>query len=181
MDDEEKWDELVNQIRWGLNTTLNSSTGKSPYELLFGYTPRGCEGIEIVNSLDDQTVERNIHKSRSEALKRIEMRQEDAKERYDAKRCNPISYAVGQQVLIKRRKVSNDGKSSKLLPKFEGPFVVTKVLNADRYVIEDIPGACRSKKTYSGIIAVDDLKPYKGYMSDSEVDSDQETEDRSSD
>lgn len=45
MDEEEKWDELINQVRWGLNTTINSSTGKSAYELLFGYSPRGDAGI----------------------------------------------------------------------------------------------------------------------------------------
>lgn len=58
-----------------------------------------------------------------------------------------------------------------MLPKFDGPFVVTKVLDADRYVIEDIIGSCRSKKKYHGIIAVHDLKLYKGYMTDSEGES----------
>jgi hypothetical protein len=38
-DDERKWDEAVKSIQWGLNTTLNKTTGKTPYELLLGYRP----------------------------------------------------------------------------------------------------------------------------------------------
>jgi hypothetical protein len=41
-DDERKWDEAVKSIQWGLNTTSNKTTGKTPYELLLGYRPRHC-------------------------------------------------------------------------------------------------------------------------------------------
>jgi transposase InsO family protein len=39
-DDERKWDETLRTIQWGLNTTVNKTTGKTPYELLLGYQPR---------------------------------------------------------------------------------------------------------------------------------------------
>ncbi|KAJ8913160.1 hypothetical protein NQ315_006078, partial [Exocentrus adspersus] len=40
-DDERRWDEAVSGVRWGLNSTINSTTGKSSQELFFGYRPRG--------------------------------------------------------------------------------------------------------------------------------------------
>ncbi|KAJ8931367.1 hypothetical protein NQ314_015734 [Rhamnusium bicolor] len=39
--DETCWDSVVSQVQWGINSTINSTAGKSPYELFFGYRPRG--------------------------------------------------------------------------------------------------------------------------------------------
>ncbi|KAK9754785.1 hypothetical protein QE152_g988 [Popillia japonica] len=50
-DDEERWDMAVSRVRWGLNSTNNSSTEKSPYELLFGYEPRGVAESVLSNEI----------------------------------------------------------------------------------------------------------------------------------
>lgn len=36
-EDEEPWGETVSKVKWRINSTVNSATGKSPYEILFGY------------------------------------------------------------------------------------------------------------------------------------------------
>ena len=52
-------------------------------------------------------------------------------------------------VLVRKRKGTNDGLSRKLL---------SKVLPNDRYVVEDIPGAQRTQKFYTGVQSVSNLK-----------------------
>lgn len=58
-------------------------------------------------------------------------------------------------------KYSNDGKSRKLYTKYHWPFSITKVLDYDRYVVEDIPGAKCSQKAYTGICLSEKLKQFR--------------------
>lgn len=50
------------------------------------------------------------------------------------------------------------GDSSKLLPHYKGPYVITEVLPNDRYRVSDIAGLQRTRKSYDGIAAVDQIK-----------------------
>lgn len=36
-EDEDPWGETVSKVKWRINSTVNSATGKSPYEIFFGY------------------------------------------------------------------------------------------------------------------------------------------------
>jgi hypothetical protein len=47
-----------------------------------------------------------------------------------------------------------------LLQKYSGPYVIKRVLDSDRFVITDLPGATRSQKPYEGVISVEKMKPY---------------------
>jgi hypothetical protein len=47
-----------------------------------------------------------------------------------------------------------------LLQKYSGPYVIKRVLDSDRFVITDLPGATRSLKPYEGVISVEKMKPY---------------------
>jgi len=55
---------------------------------------------------------------------------------------------------------SQQGVSSKLIPKFIGPYVVSKVLHNDRYFIEDVDNFQQSQVPYSCIWAVHSMKPW---------------------
>lgn len=102
----------------------------------------------------------DINETREEAKRNIEAAQTVQKAYYDAKRKSCRKYDVGRQVVLRKNVFVNDGKSKKLLPKYSGPYVVTKVLDYGRYVIEDLPGTRRSRKRYQGICSADKLKPY---------------------
>lgn len=52
------------------------------------------------------------------------------------------------------------GQIKKLLPKYAGPYRITKVLDNDRYVVEDVPGAPRSQKPYTGVYPGEKLRMY---------------------
>ncbi|KAJ8950969.1 hypothetical protein NQ318_006353 [Aromia moschata] len=159
-DDESRWDQGIGRIKFGINSTLCKSTGKTPHELMFGYCPRGINDSFLSSEVGNSEYSTTLSERREQAKQNIERDQVKQKKRYDSKRLVDIKYQVGQQVLMKRNIGINDGKSRKLLPKYAGPFIITAVLDKDRYVVEDLPGTNRSQKKYSGICAVDKLQPF---------------------
>ena len=89
-------------------------------------------------------------------------------------------YEVGEQVLIRKKVASNDGKSKKTLAKYSGPYVVTKISPHDRYCIEDLPGSYRSQKAYKGVSAVDHMKPFSTKVSSDETSEESNEEENDS-
>ncbi|KAJ8913126.1 hypothetical protein NQ315_006044 [Exocentrus adspersus] len=92
-----------------------------------------------------------LEKLREEVSQTILSRQKYQKEWYDKNHVTPKTFGVGQQVLVRRAKGPNDGQSRKLEPRYKGPFVVTKILDHDRYVINEIPGSKHTRTAYTGI------------------------------
>lgn len=161
MTDEAKWDEEVAKVRWGLNSTKNSTTGKSPYELFFGYVPRGVANAMIANEVElEPSYDSNLKKTRKEVKEVIEVKQKEQKSRFDKKRSKGRKYVEGEQVLVRTTLGTNQGQSRKLLPKYSGPYVITKVLDNDRFAIEDAKGSTRSQRKYQGIVSLDKMKAY---------------------
>ncbi|KAJ3650016.1 hypothetical protein Zmor_021729 [Zophobas morio] len=158
MTDEEKWDKTVPKVRFAINNTINATTGKSAYELFFGYRPRGVGEAFLQNEIDTNDNSRDLDEIRTEAVIKTINEQQKQKQRFDKSRRKPREYAIGEQVLIRSPALTNDGKSRKCMPKYRGPFVVTKKLPNDRYCIEDMPGSYRSQKPYKGVCAIDKMK-----------------------
>lgn len=55
---------------------------------------------------------------------------------------------------------SQVGASSKLIPKFKGPYKISKVLENDRYLVEDVEGFQQTQIPYKGVWSVTNLKPW---------------------
>lgn len=172
VDDEERWDQEISKVRWGINSTVSSTTGKSPYEVFLGYRPRGVNDAYLSAEVcEDDPMDLGV--LRGQVSERIAEQQLVQKRAYDNRHALPRIYEVGQQVLVKRAKSSNEGKSKKLEPRFKGPYVITKVLDHDRYVVEDMPGAKRSRVAYKGICPSDKMKPYQVTVSSESSDEDE--------
>ncbi|KAJ8962296.1 hypothetical protein NQ318_018275 [Aromia moschata] len=174
--EEERWDEQVPQIQIAINTAVSKATGKTPYELLYGYKARGLvspllaqEVEELPKMFEDMTT------LRENVAARHARDQEKAKERYDKKRKKPKNYKKGDLVLVEKTELAPNNTSRKLLPKYSGPMVVSEVLPNDRYIVTDMEGTQRTRKrsTYKRTVAVDRMKPWvpSGGISDS-TDSD---------
>lgn len=175
-DNEDRWDDCIDRVQWGINTTVNSTTGKSPYEILMGYRPRGMNDAFLAHEICEEESPLELVEVRAKVAERIKEKQAVQKLHYDARHAKPKKFEVGQQVLVYKTKCYNDGKSKKLEPKYQGPFVITKVLDNDRYVVEDMPGAKRSQKAYTGICSSEKLKLFRTVVSS---DSSEKSEDDS--
>lgn len=175
-EDERKWDTVISPIVFSINSSINNATGKSPYELLFGYKPRGMHDSFLSGAVAEDQVENDIQKMREEAGKRIQKAQDRQKAYFDAKRKKRHEYQVGDLVVLRRANLANDGKSTKLVPKYNGPYVIKEVLNHDRYVVEDLPGSRRARKKYQGISSVDRMKPFTAACKSSSTDSESNAE-----
>lgn len=82
----------------------------------------------VLIATNDSHVQSEIETLRKEASENIKRSQERQKEAYDLKRLPVVVYSLGDLVKITKTNFKNDGKSKKLLPKFIGPFKVTKCL-----------------------------------------------------
>ncbi|KAJ8911033.1 hypothetical protein NQ315_017399 [Exocentrus adspersus] len=104
-EDETHWDEAVSQVRWGINSTVNSSTGKTPYEVFLGYRPRGINDAFLTAEVTVD-VHHDLETLRDNVSQRIEDHQRYEKERYDKKHAKPVTYSVGQHVVVRGRRTN---------------------------------------------------------------------------
>ncbi|KAI8114817.1 hypothetical protein CVS40_12849 [Lucilia cuprina] len=136
--EDKSWDEQLRRIQWSLNTMVNKTTGKTPQELLFGFQPRDILQNKLVLALHSSEVidDLTLQELRAETAEKINLQRQVAKKRYDQQHARPKEFGVGDLVLAENEATST-GTSRKLEPLYKGPFIITKVLDKDRYVIED--------------------------------------------
>ncbi|CAK1600859.1 unnamed protein product [Parnassius mnemosyne] len=139
--DEKAWDEHIRDIQIGLNTTVHKTTHKSPSELLFCFNINNrSQGIlsTIINDTLNVISSDELESVREEANKRIQAQQQKDVDRYNRHRKAGRKYKVGDLVRIERQ-VPHDGKSQKLVIKYQGPYRIIKALPHDRFIVEDTP------------------------------------------
>lgn len=155
---ERDWDKQLGKIQWGINNTVSSTTQKTPTEALFGVRMRD----NLSNKLEINTENDNdsLQTIREEISSNIAKDQEKQKSRHNSKRAPAVTYKVGDLVKISRNNYGNDGKSTKLLSKFIGPFRISEVLGNDRYRVTEVPGFPKRGKAYDSVIAVDRIRPW---------------------
>lgn len=98
------WDQLVSQPEFFYNDSVNKTIGKSPFQIVYGYHPRGiCElreskkHKEVSGHADDfdrsmREVHEQIKKTLSEANQKIKVRMDE--------RRRDILFEVGDCVLV---------------------------------------------------------------------------------
>ncbi|CAH2100995.1 unnamed protein product [Euphydryas editha] len=178
---DKSWDEFVPDIQIGLNTSVHKTTQKSPSELLFGFRASNTtEGI--LNDAISDTVKVNsseqLDEMRKKAGELIRLQQEKDSVRFNRKRKPGINYKIGDLIRVERDICSNNGKSKKLLPKFQGPYRIAKLLPHDRFLIEDTPITQKTKRRYESIVARDKIHPWLNLNTDlnSSTDNDDDSD-----
>ena len=152
-----KWDREIERVEFSINNNVSRSTGDTPSRLLFGVEQVGeksdCVRLMLNSMLD---TDRNLHEIRQEATANILKAQRSNEILYNKKRKEATAYNVGDYVMIKNVDTTA-GTNKKLLPKFKGPYEVTKILDHDIYIVEDIEGFQVTQIPYSGVLSPDNM------------------------
>lgn len=131
----------------GLNASVNASTQKTPSEALLGVRLRDSISIKL-----------NIGVDETKPVNAKELRNSIG--RHDMGRAPAFVYKEGDLVKITRTNFYNQGKSTKLLTKFTGPYIIVKSLGNDRYKIADISGFNKKRRPFESVVAADKMWPW---------------------
>ncbi|GJV06320.1 RNA-directed DNA polymerase [Tanacetum coccineum] len=169
-DNTKQWDLILPHTEFAYNRSVNRTTGKSPFEVVYGrnlITPLDLVPVPEVGQFSEEGADQSeqikeLHRSVQEQIIR---HNKQYKEHAD-KRRKQVLYREGDLVWIHLRKERFPaGRFGKLKPRGDGPFRVLKKINDNAYKIE-LPGHYNVSATFN----VADLSPYKG-DSDDEPDS----------
>lgn len=160
------WYKILPKAEFYINNTINKSTGEAPSKLLFGVMQRGKLSDSIATYLDDQTNDDsvNLKEIRSKAADKIVISQQQNETRVNKKRNPAPEYQSGDFVMI-RNFDNTPGTSKKLIPKFKGPYVITKKLRNNRYIVSDIEGFQNTQKPYQGTWEACNMRSWRNNQS----------------
>jgi hypothetical protein len=158
-----EWEEFLPIAEYAYNRARHSTTGKSPFEVVYGFNPLSPLDIlplplqEHIN-MDASARANYLKKMHEDTRHAIERHVQRLATKLNTNK-QPMIFNIGDLVWLHLRKerFPNECKS-KLLPRADGPFKVLERYNNNAYKI-DIP---RDKYSVSDIFNVKDLSPYHG-------------------
>lgn len=145
---QKKWDEKLEETQMAMNSTVNESTGKSPFFVVYGheYVPTGSrfaqlydENTRVQRKRDE--IEESFEEMRAQVKNQLIAAEKRNRERYDL-RARPQKFSIGETVWALNKKLSDasEGYSSKLDVKYlEGK--VENVVGQDVYWVKLETGA----------------------------------------
>ncbi|CAF0815266.1 unnamed protein product [Brachionus calyciflorus] len=184
-DNQNDWDKLLNKVAYAYNVTVHSSTGYTPYELMFGRKPKlpidlviyECEVPELDTSdsqdvlveppnPEQSTVERYLFQLKDHLLEafnkvrtNMDLRLEKTQLLYN-RNIKPAQYNEGDLVLKNVVTIKPD-LSKKLANKWEGPFLITKKFNDQNYQVR----SAKNPRAKARTVHHNRLKKYFGQFS----------------
>ncbi|CAH2008335.1 unnamed protein product [Acanthoscelides obtectus] len=154
---ENKWDTFVKPVQYAMNTTFNTATGMTAMELLAGFKGHSLSEGNVLSAVKRELERGDLKALRKSVEHRLSVEQKKQKERFDKARIQAKKYLVDDVVMVLKTDAPCTGASRKLVPKYKGPFKVTKVLYNDRYEVVDLR---ENYKRYKTVVAADKMKPW---------------------
>ena len=151
---QDDWVDLLPTAEFVINSRLNSATGHTPFELLYGYTPDFTipagrpTGIPLVDKRLQHL--RSLRIDAEAALRLSKERMKEGRPKfYEAS-----ALKVGDKVWLQAKQIKIHQQSAKLGPKQLGPFEITEVISDVDYRLA-LPPALKIHDVFH----VDDLSP----------------------
>jgi hypothetical protein len=155
------WDQILPQAEFAYNDSVNRSTGKSPFQILYGTQPRGVselresEQAETSSARAEEFAEA-MQELHAEVKQRLQKVNQEYKRRADQRK-RQLQFEVGDMVLAHLRKERFPrGTYNKLKMKKIGPCKVLKKFGENAYELELPEGI-----GISPIFNISDLYPYR--------------------
>jgi hypothetical protein len=162
-DSHSNWDAFLQASISAYNSCIHSSTGFSPYEVLFARKPRRVVDVILDSRVElngagiDQYV-RNLHVHAGKVVNRVNEQLDKARAKqknyYDKFINSSKVFKEGDFVLIATNK-QQVGQSKSFINHATGPHVIVKTFNDVNYVIKDLSSGRVQTIHYNR------LKPYK--------------------
>jgi Integrase zinc binding domain/Chromo (CHRromatin Organisation MOdifier) domain len=161
------WKRSLPRIRFNIMSTLNQSTGFSPFQLRFGKSPR------IIPPLINTPSPTSEHKSAQQIIEQLHLDVSEAKDNLrqakidqsfyaNHKRSPSPLYSTGSLVMLntlnRRREYKNgdDTRVAKFMPRFDGPYLITGTNTDASTVTLEIPNQPNIFPTFHTSL----IKPY---------------------
>ncbi|KAJ9544403.1 LOW QUALITY PROTEIN: hypothetical protein OSB04_024110 [Centaurea solstitialis] len=143
-----RWVEELPSVLWANRTTPRTSTGQTPFSLVYG-----CEAVLPIESqvpvARHRTIEQNsidlcydidaLEELREKAFQKMAS-QKAMVERYFNKKVKVKVFQVGDHVLRRVFPNTQESNAGKLSIKWEGPYIITKIVGKGAYKISTIEG-----------------------------------------
>jgi hypothetical protein len=160
------WDLLLAQAEFAYNNSVNRSTGRSPFEVVTGTTPR--TPVDLLSlplpmrvSVEADDFVTHLQSIHAEVRRQIALHNDNYKLRVDSHRRH-VEFQPGDLVLIHLHPERfPKGSVHKLHPRKAGPFKILKRLGLNAYLLDLPPNV-----SYSPIFNVADLTLYPGHAVD---------------
>ncbi|XP_052749153.1 uncharacterized protein LOC128200275 [Galleria mellonella] len=136
------WRDEIGKIQLVLNTTRCRVTGYTPMELMFGINQQTLGISRISNENVSEVNRSNLVDMRQNAVDNIKRLAVSDTERFNKTKAQVVPFAEGDFVFLK----CCERNQTKLDSKFKGPYKVVKVLENDRYELQNIDGSNRTYK-----------------------------------
>uniref|UniRef100_A0A224Z9V6 Tick transposon n=1 Tax=Rhipicephalus zambeziensis TaxID=60191 RepID=A0A224Z9V6_9ACAR len=162
--DHGNWDHVLPYVTFAYNTAIQATTGFSPFFLLYGREP--SHNIDTIlpyrpDASECQPISdvaRQAEECRQLARTFTSQQQQRQKENCTTSLPDP-SYAPGSLVWLSVP-YQTPGLSSKLVPKYEGPYRVLEQTSPVNFLIEPVPRSDDMRRRGRDIVHVSRLKPY---------------------
>ncbi|CAK1599202.1 unnamed protein product [Parnassius mnemosyne] len=130
-DPNKTWRDELLDVQFPLNSTRSRVTGYSPTELMFGIKAQSLSMSKIVLSSEPEP-RSDLDTIRRNAADNIAKAAAAEVERFNRGKAVVKPFPIGEYVFI----INNERNQTKLHKKFKGLFLITKVLENDRYSYE---------------------------------------------
>jgi hypothetical protein len=156
-----QWDQILSQAEFAYNDSPNRSTGKSPFQIVYGMNPRGVSELRDLEKNEFRSVGAEdfvaeMQKLHNQIKEQLQNNSREYKCRVDQHR-RKLQFEVGDQVLAHLRKERFPrGTYNKLKLKKIGPCKILRKFDENAYEIE-LP----EDVGISPIFNISDLYPYR--------------------